>query len=51
MTRPVWAAMQVTAEGGRDAAQEAPFIYAAIDQLANRYCEFCGECLVVNYMA
>jgi len=29
-------ASEVTAEGGRDAAQEAPFIYAAIDQLANR---------------
>lgn len=28
--------MQVTAEGGRDAAMEAPFIYAAIDALAAR---------------
>ena len=28
--------MQVTAEGGQDAAMEAPFIYAAIDALAAR---------------
>ncbi len=27
---------QVTAEGGRDAAIEAPFIYMALDQLALR---------------
>ena len=27
---------QVTAEGGRDAAIEAPFIYMALDQLAVR---------------
>jgi hypothetical protein len=30
------ARMQVTAEGGVDAAQEAPFIFSAMDSLANR---------------
>ena len=30
------AALQVTAEGGIDAAQEAPYIYAALDALAAR---------------
>lgn len=29
-------AMQLTAEGGWDAAQEAPFLYAAMDALASR---------------
>lgn len=28
--------LQVTSEGGPDAAQEAPFIFAAMDALANR---------------
>ena len=31
---PPW--LQVTAEGGTDAAQEAPYIYAALDALAAR---------------
>ena len=29
-------ALQLTAEGGWDAAQEAPFVYAAMDALASR---------------
>ena len=28
--------MQLTAEGGWDAAQEAPYLYAAMDALASR---------------